>query len=46
MFPLGAPAHKELSPAAWTEAEAERLLALGLDWIETDDPERLLAMLA
>ncbi|GAA4652206.1 hypothetical protein GCM10023116_44900 [Kistimonas scapharcae] len=28
------------------EQEAHRLAALGVDWIETDDPERLLALLA
>jgi glycerophosphoryl diester phosphodiesterase len=32
-FPLGAP--------PTPRAELARLLALGLDWIETDDPERL-----
>jgi glycerophosphoryl diester phosphodiesterase len=32
-------------PAATTDAEARRLIALGVDWIETDDPERLLALL-
>src|SRR5262245_21022122 len=35
LFPIGSP-HRSTSPA-----EAERLVALGVDWIESDDPERL-----
>lgn len=45
LFPLGTTTAKPVPPAATTDAEARRLIALGVDWIETDDPERLLALL-
>jgi glycerophosphoryl diester phosphodiesterase len=35
LFPIGSP-HRSTS-----HAEAERLVELGVDWIESDDPERL-----
>lgn len=41
IFPMGSTTTKLLSPAAYTEAEVERLVDIGVDWIETDDPERL-----
>lgn len=41
LFPMGSTTTKALSPAAYTEAEVARLVDLGVDWIETDDPERL-----
>lgn len=41
IFPMGSTTTKTLSPAAYTEAEVERLVDIGVDWIETDDPERL-----
>ncbi|MGE0398894.1 MAG: glycerophosphodiester phosphodiesterase [Kofleriaceae bacterium] len=41
LFPMGSTTTKALSPAAYTEAEVERLVDIGVDWIETDDPERL-----
>ena len=41
LFPLGAMGTKQIAPSAVTEAEVERLAELGVDWIETDDPERL-----
>jgi glycerophosphoryl diester phosphodiesterase len=43
LFPIGSTTGKPIDPAAETLAEADRLAALGVDWIETDDPERLLA---
>lgn len=43
LFPLGSTTGKPIDPAAATEREVERLVALGVDWIESDDPERLLA---
>jgi glycerophosphoryl diester phosphodiesterase len=44
LFPLGSTTGKPISPSAMTAAEVERLVDLGVDWIETDDPERLLAL--
>jgi glycerophosphoryl diester phosphodiesterase len=43
LFPLGSTTGKPIAPAAATEAEVDRLVALGVDWIESDDPARLLA---
>jgi glycerophosphoryl diester phosphodiesterase len=43
LFPLGSTTGKPIDPAAATEREVDRLVALGVDWIESDDPERLLA---
>ncbi len=45
LFPLGSTTGKPIDPSATSEAEVERLVAAGIDWIETDDPERLLALL-
>jgi glycerophosphoryl diester phosphodiesterase len=42
LFPLGS--GKRIAPSATTAHEVERLVALGVDWIETDDPERLLPL--
>ncbi|HEY4244532.1 MAG TPA: glycerophosphodiester phosphodiesterase [Kofleriaceae bacterium] len=42
LFPLGSTAGKPIAPAAATEAEVHRLVALGVDWIESDDGARLL----
>jgi glycerophosphoryl diester phosphodiesterase len=44
LFPLGGSATKPLAPSAATAHEVARLVALGVDWIETDDPERLLPL--
>jgi glycerophosphoryl diester phosphodiesterase len=41
LFPLGSTTGKPIDPTAMTDAEAHRLVALGVDWIESDDPERL-----
>lgn len=45
LFPLGSTTGKPIHASASTAAEVDRLAALGVDWIETDDPERLLAQL-
>ncbi|MBP6842956.1 MAG: hypothetical protein KA201_04405 [Kofleriaceae bacterium] len=45
LFPLGASGRKHPSRTASAPAEVARLVAAGVDWIETDDPERLMAML-
>ncbi len=45
LFPLGSPTSKPVVASASTVAEVERLVATGVDWIETDDPERLLALI-
>ena len=42
LFPLGSTTGKPISPTAMTAVEVERLVGLGVDWIETDDPERVL----
>ncbi len=46
LFPIGSTTGKSLSPKASTAAEVHRLVELGVDWIESDDPERLLALVA
>jgi glycerophosphoryl diester phosphodiesterase len=42
LFPLGS--GKRIAPSAATAHEVQRLVGLGVDWIETDDPERLLPL--
>jgi glycerophosphoryl diester phosphodiesterase len=44
LFPIGSTTGKPIAACASTEAEVDRLVALGVDWIETDDPERLMAL--
>lgn len=46
LFPIGSTTGKPIDPTASTAEEALRLAALGVDWIETDDPERLMAVLS
>ena len=46
LFPIGSTTGKPIAASAGTDAEALRLAGLGVDWLETDDPERLLALLA
>ena len=46
IFPLGSTTGKPIDPAASSPAEVERLVATGLDWIESDDPLRLMECLA
>jgi glycerophosphoryl diester phosphodiesterase len=41
IFPLGSTEGKRIAATADTIAEVERLVELGVDWIESDDPERL-----
>lgn len=41
MFPLGSTTGKAIPRTSESHAEVERLCAIGVDWIETDDPERL-----
>jgi len=41
LFPLGSTTGKAIATTAATLAEVKRLVALGVDWIETDDAERL-----
>ncbi|CAN5916257.1 hypothetical protein BH11MYX2_BH11MYX2_00670 [soil metagenome] len=45
LFPMGSTTTKALSPAAYTDAEVDRLVGIGVDWIESDDPERLLRLI-
>jgi glycerophosphoryl diester phosphodiesterase len=45
IFPIGSTTGKRIAPSAVTEAEVHRLVELGIDWIESDDPERLLEMI-
>ncbi|MEZ4403459.1 MAG: glycerophosphodiester phosphodiesterase [Kofleriaceae bacterium] len=44
LFPLGSTTGKRLAPTASSDGEVARLIELGVDWIESDDPERLLAL--
>lgn len=46
MFPLGSTTGKPIDPAAVDVREVERLVAAGVDWIESDDPVRLMECLA
>ena len=41
LFPIGASTGKPIASTASSREEVERLVALGVDWIESDDPERL-----
>ena len=45
IFPLGSTTGKPIAKTASSEREVERLVGLGVDWIESDDPERLLALI-
>ncbi len=45
IFPLGSTTGKRIATTADTIAEVERLVELGVDWIESDDPERLLQLI-
>ena len=42
LFPIGSTTGKRIDPSSYTLAEVDRLVGLGVDWIETDDPERLM----
>lgn len=46
LFPIGSTTGKPIAASAMLPVEALRLAALGVDWIETDDPERLMTVLA
>lgn len=41
LFPMGSTTGKPIATTAATVQEVERLVRLGVDWIESDDPERL-----
>ena len=45
LFPIGSTTGKRLATTAAQIDEVHRLVALGVDWIETDDPERLLGLI-
>lgn len=45
LFPMGSTTGKRIAASASTAAEVHRLAELGVDWIETDDPERVMAIL-
>jgi len=45
LLPIGSTTGKRIEPSASDVEEVRRLAALGVDWIETDDPERVMAML-
>lgn len=44
LFPLGSSTHKPIASTADSIEEVKRLVALGVDWIETDDPARLMPL--
>ncbi|MBA3465129.1 MAG: hypothetical protein H0T46_34675 [Deltaproteobacteria bacterium] len=46
LFPMGSTTGKPIDPSSMTEREVHRLVELGVDWIESDDPERLQALLS
>jgi glycerophosphoryl diester phosphodiesterase len=46
LFPLGSTTGKPIDPAASSPAEVERLVASGIDWIESDDPLRVMECMA
>ncbi|MFT3699796.1 MAG: glycerophosphodiester phosphodiesterase family protein [Kofleriaceae bacterium] len=46
IFPIGSTTGKPLAASAYSVREVERLVALGVDWIESDDPERLMQVMA
>jgi glycerophosphoryl diester phosphodiesterase len=41
IFPLGSTTGKAIAGSSSSHGEVERLCKIGVDWIETDDPERL-----
>ena len=45
IFPLGSSTGKPIAPSALMDSEAYRLADLNVDWIETDDAERLMKLL-
>ncbi|MEO8549583.1 MAG: glycerophosphodiester phosphodiesterase [Kofleriaceae bacterium] len=45
LYPIGSSTGKALARSASTDREVARLTELGVDWIESDDPERLLAVM-
>lgn len=45
IFPLGSTTGKPIDPAASSPQEVERVVAAGVDWIESDDPVRLMEAL-
>ena len=44
LFPIGSTTGKLLAPSASTREEVARLVELGVDWIESDDPEKLMGV--
>jgi hypothetical protein len=42
LFPIGSTTGKRIDASSCSLAEVDRLASLGVDWIETDDPERLM----
>ena len=44
LFPIAGPPHKPLTALASDEREVARLVAAGVDGIESDDPERLMRL--
>ena len=45
LFPIGSTSSRRLPTVDEEVAEVHRLVALGVDWIETDDPERLMELI-
>lgn len=46
IFPIGSTTGKAIPSSSSSRAEVERLCTIGVDWIETDDPERLQTVIA
>lgn len=45
LFPMGSTTGKRIAASASTAAEVHRVAALGVDWIETDDPEKVMGLI-
>lgn len=46
LFPLGSTTGKPIDPMASHPEELARLVAIGVDWVESDDPLRVMELLA
>jgi hypothetical protein len=44
LFPIGSTTGKPIARSSASEQEVERLVQLGVDWIESDDPERVMTL--
>jgi len=45
IFPIGSTTGKAIAETSASKAEVDRLVGIGVDWIESDDPERLQSLI-